>query len=68
MIISLTVDLKSARGSEGYTYVAHLPHDGLLLLAQIVLVVLWELLVQVLVHLQNLAGDIETSGGLFHSS
>lgn len=38
----------------GETYVAHLSHDGLLLLTEIVLVVLRSLLVQVLVHLQNL--------------
>lgn len=36
------------------TYVAHLSHDGLLLLAEVVLVVLGNLLVQVLVDLQHL--------------
>lgn len=41
----------------GDTYVAHLSHDGLLLLTEIVLVVLWSLLVQILVHLQDLTAE-----------
>ena len=36
------------------TYVAHLPNDGLLLLAQVLLIVLREGLVHVLMHLQHL--------------
>lgn len=44
-------------------YVAHLSHDGLLLLAEVVLVVLGKLLVQVLVHLQDLSGrEMQTTG------
>lgn len=41
--------------TSGAAYVAHLSHDGLLLLAEVVLVVLGNLLVQVLVHLQDLS-------------
>lgn len=39
------------------TYVAHLSHNGLLFLTEIVLVVLGNLLVQVLVDLQHLMAD-----------
>lgn len=36
------------------TYVAHLPHNGLLLLAEVLLVVLWKLLVQIFMNLKDL--------------
>lgn len=39
------------------TYVAHLPHDGLLLLAEVLLVVFWKLLVQIFVNLKDLVND-----------
>lgn len=40
------------------THVAHLPHDGLLLLAEIVFIVLQSLLVQVLMDLQHLQKEM----------
>lgn len=49
----------SSRATFWAAYIAHLSHDGLLLLAEVVLVVLGDLLVQVLVHLQDLS-DNET--------
>lgn len=45
-------------GLSGSTYVAHLSHDGLLFLTEVVLVVFRNLLVQVLMDLQHLM-DIE---------
>lgn len=47
----------------GGPYVAHLSHDGLLFLAEVVLVVLGDLLVQVLVHLQDLSGTEKRRSG-----
>lgn len=49
-----TKTFPASRATFGAAYVAHLSHDGLLLLAEVVLVVLGDLLVQVLVHLQDL--------------
>lgn len=52
---SSTGGVPASHAAFGGPYVAHLSHDGLLLLAEVVLVVLGHLLVQVLVHLQDLS-------------
>lgn len=58
-----TKGVPASHAAIGGPYVAHLSHDGLLLLAEVVLVVLGHLLVQVLVHLQDLSGrETQTSG------
>ena len=55
--VKVKTRLENEKRKRGLTHVAHLSHDGLLLLAQIVLVVFWKLLVQVLMNFQHLRAD-----------
>ena len=55
--VKIKTRLENEKRKPGLTHITHLLHDGLLLLAQIVLVVFWKLLVQVLMNFQHLRAD-----------